>query len=143
MTFLLPKPFWSNNKFLEFIQACFFNFQSPSALSYKLFTCHNPVSSALVKAICAYACVNFESAPVLAYNNNTVPKRQTLRGCYCYTGSAAAEFSFGTSSTAVTRLKVFPWRAAAWILACQCVATFLSVVTVASPLTVLSWIKSK
>lgn len=108
---------------------------SASVLSYHLFTTelcyfHNPVSGALVMAVCA--CVHFERALVLAFNNNPVPKRQTLRDCHSYTRSVAAEFGFGTSSTAVTRLEVYLWRAKAWILAC--VAILLPVVSVASPL---------
>ncbi len=115
----------------------FFYSQSPSALSYHLFLTelcyfHNPVSSALAMAVCA--CVHFERTLVLAFNNNPVPERRTLRGCHSYTRSVAAEFVFGTRSAAVTRLKVYPWRAKAWILACQCVAAFLPDVSVASPL---------
>lgn len=80
------------------------------------------------------ACVHFERTLVLAFNNNPVPKRQILRGCHSYSSTVAAEFVFGTSSPAVMGLKVSPWRAQAWILACPCVAIFLPVVSVALPL---------
>lgn len=62
--------------------------------------------------------VHFERTLVFAYNNNPVPKRQTLRAATVTPAVLQQSFGFGTSSTAVMRLKVYPWRAKARILAC-------------------------
>lgn len=57
-----------------------------------------------------FECVHFERTLVLTFNNNPFPKRHAPRGCHSHTSSVAAEFGFGKSSTAVTQLKVYPWR---------------------------------